>query len=984
MQSQRAMRAYALANAAAHTVGECSRVLLASAVSFDPCIGETWTALLAGATLLLPRRSEILFGAMGKTLRRTRATHVCATPTFWNTVEVEPSSLDALECVTLGGERMSAALINKWARCGDGASVLTAASRGGLERRCQMRLHNVYGVTECSVYQTSHQVFSSGGTEARDLTDEQSALLGASLGDCRIWLVDDRLMELPPMPPVGNGRVDECAASHGVAAQVGQIAISGAQLSRGYLFRPELTSERFVSAASGERLYLTGDLGAWTHSATGALTVRLVGRSDSQVKINGVRLELGEVEGVLAKVPTLVKHVAALMVGDRLVAAVEPPSETISSQPLLRDAAVTLLDLHTHRWVPSGVCPSVIALMTRLPLTPTGKLDRVGLKPLLADWIAQYDGGAAERLDARPTRGGMDVDGGSPDFVEGGRVRDAIGEDGGDVGRLTRPRSQHEPRDELETAVANVWCTVLGVPRITRRSDFVRLGGDSIKALQVTRSLAFSLFHHHAAPPSRKDILPGNPDTADYGVLSGVFSPRELLRLPLLYRYAQYLHDHGVRAEPPEQDHEGVDAPTALPGGGSPAPTPPAPLAASVAVDDSDDGPCMAPPLMIAPLPSADDEANDAPLVDPEAAAAAAREAAAAAEEEQRDELLRMRSEMVEDVSLERPALQLALCIAARAGDAGLAAAALELGADPAPRPAKKLRGGAVANELGLPPLHLAAFEGHVELVRLLLGASAPPTLLSPSGLPPLILAAQSERSVGALDLLIEARAPIAMRDDRRQTALHAAARSGTVGAVRILIAAALRHDAAITELQQQQQQQKQREGNAPRPGKDKERTLELRDHWHRTALHWAVVNQQHECLALLIAAGASVNGVPLSPRKHAKATSLPLETPLHSAARLPPSAATPLIRTLCDADADPNLPDQFGQSPMMIAATSIGLCMCGMVMLAEKLLYGEPCSDEYVETLDPNLAVAAVALLHGGADTRVPSAFRVTHGDTH
>eukprot|EP00965_Chrysotila_dentata_P221783 6192585-Pleurochrysis_carterae.AAC.1 len=94
----------------------------------------------------------------------------------------------------------------------------------------------------------------------------------------------------------------------------------------------------------------------------------------------------------------------------------------------------------------------------------------------------------------------------------------------------------------------------------------------------------------------------------------------------------------------------------------------------------------------------------------------------------------------------------------------------------------------------------------------------------------------------------------------------------------------------------------------------------ELRDRWHRTALHWAVVNGQLGAATLLVAAGATVNGVPMPIKKHLKKTSLPLEAPLHSAARLNPASGAQMIELLLRAKADPNLRDQFGQTAMQVA----------------------------------------------------------------
>jgi len=91
-----------------------------------------------------------------------------------------------------------------------------------------------------------------------------------------------------------------------------------------------------------------------------------------------------------------------------------------------------------------------------------------------------------------------------------------------------------------------------------------------------------------------------------------------------------------------------------------------------------------------------------------------------------------------------------------------------------APRPSAKLRGGAAVNDLGLPALHEACARGHTALVGLLLDASAPLTLLSPGGLPPLHVAAAAAAGAPVIEVLVRREAPLRMRDDRRQTALHA------------------------------------------------------------------------------------------------------------------------------------------------------------------------------------------------------------------
>lgn len=857
-----ALAAYADANALMHRVDHRSRVLLTSAVSFDPCIGEAWTALLADATLCLPTRTMVR-EALGTAVSSARATHVCSTPALWATIACAPSSLDSVKCVALGGERMSGTLIERWTAPGVHA-----------------RLCNIYGVTECTVYQASYTLVGAGAA--------QGAILGHALRGCTLTLLDSQLRPIAPRATAEcaegcnepSGEAGEVVA-RGLACvsgadgpahedHIGQIAIGGDQLARGYLGRPALTAERFIAATDGGRLYLTGDLGAWTIASSstpaaaggsdGAMPMlRLLGRVDSQVKLNGIRLELGEVEGVLASCEPLVRHAAALVVDHRLVAAVEPCEAVLAAEALTRAATAALLTLHCRRWLPRAVCPSDVLILAALPLTSTGKLDRVALRPMLE---------ASMHM---------------PNAEEGGSSH-------------TPSASDAPLADSLEMAVAHVWCNVLGVPHVSRRSDFGRLGGDSIKALLVTRTLSFSTEHAHAMPPSRSDTREGTAEVADYGVLRGVFAPSVLLRLPLLYRYAAFLRVNGVRA-PPADDH--ADATN---GDGAAAA-----VSTSVSVAEGPTG----------VTPSGDQLS----IIDPATEEAAAHEAAAVEATGLQDELERVISELDGDVALEQTALQLVLTVAAKSGALSLARVALRLGGDPAPRPARLLRGHTTVNEHGLPPLHVAAREGHPSVVTLLLDARAPPTLLSGANLPPLIVAAlvDTDGAFAALELLLDAGAPLAMRDDRRQTALHTAARVGNVRALRRLLHAASEDDA------RRQAVDSARSGGPS----NREPTIELRDRWHRTALHWGVVNQQHAVVTLLVEAGASVNGLKMSLKKHTKSTSLPRETPLHSAARLPPNAAAPLLRLLLEANADPDRVDQFGQTALHVAAAASGQAAC-------------------------------------------------------
>ena len=428
---------------------------------------------------------------------------------------------------------------------------------------------------------------------------------------------------------------------------------------------------------------------------------------------------------------------------------------------------------HVRRWLPAAARPRRIALVAALPLTPTGKLDRATLLETLRRGEASGDDGAAAASDA--------------------------------------------PADALERKVAATWAEVLGAPlrAVTRRADFVRQGGDSIKALQLARTLSVQLVHPHekglpraaptprAAGGRRAPRMPQNnaasravahaaaagAGAADYGRIRGVFSPIEVLRRPSTGTppsSARRARRWRRRRRTADDDAAAAD----VAGGGG--------ASSSVA------------------------------------------------------ELQLLQSEGGRRGS-EARLLLLALALGARHGSGAVVEAALALGADPAPRPARLLARGRRRRERARPPRPPRGRTRRPHAPRRAAARRARAAhLLSSGGVPPLHLAAEQPAALDALDALLGGGAPLAMRDGRRQTALHSAARAGNVAAIGRLLAA------AAADLP----------GRERSAGGCREPFIELRDRWHRTALHWAVVNGE-AAAAALVAAGAAVNGVPMSVGKH-------------------------------------------------------------------------------------------------------------------
>jgi amino acid adenylation domain-containing protein len=298
---------------------------------------------------------------------------------------VLPATTKAL---ILGGEALAARSLAVWR-----------------EQAPDIRLINEYGPTETVVGCCVHEV-----SESDPATGEVP--IGRPIARTRIYLLDEQGLPVP-------------------SGSVGEVCVGGDQVSRGYLRRPGLTAERFVpdawSGEPGGRLYRTGDLARY--GADGRL--RLLGRCDGQVKIQGYRIEPGEVEAVLLEHPGIREAVVAAWgeAGDkRLAAWVVPASDEAPSAEDLRQFLLIQL--------PEYMVPRFFVPLTALPLTAHGKVDRAALP----------EPGVAQDRAAAP-------------FVA--------------------------PRDSVEETLAAIWTAVLTVDPVGIHDNFFVLGGDSIRSIRI-------------------------------------------------------------------------------------------------------------------------------------------------------------------------------------------------------------------------------------------------------------------------------------------------------------------------------------------------------------------------------------------------------------------------------------------------------------------------------------------------------------------
>jgi len=243
------------------TVGPGDAVLQVGPLAFDASIFEIWAALLHGARLVVFPQEDLSFPALGEAIRRHGVTvALLTTPLFHQMVDENLEGLAGLRLLLTGGDVLSPDHARRFLR--------------GLP---SCPLLNAYGPTEGAVITCCHRM---EGAESVGTT----VPIGRPIADTRVYVLDEHRR----LAPLGA---------------VGELAIGGDGLARGYRGRPEATAERFVpdpfAVEPGARLYLTGDLVRWRHDGT----LEFHGRRDLQVKVRGIRVEPAEIESALLAHP---------------------------------------------------------------------------------------------------------------------------------------------------------------------------------------------------------------------------------------------------------------------------------------------------------------------------------------------------------------------------------------------------------------------------------------------------------------------------------------------------------------------------------------------------------------------------------------------------------------------------------------------------------------------------------------------------------
>ncbi|MEK9497416.1 amino acid adenylation domain-containing protein [Photorhabdus sp. P32] len=380
---------------AMYAVKPDDNVLQFSSFAFDISIEECFVTLCAGATLVL-RNDDWLNSAdlFWQQCCQHNITVMSLPTAFWHQVSSGDALVpDTLRLVIVGGEAINAEIVRHWFASANRPPVM-----------------NTYGPTETTVLASYYLIESA-------LQIEQSVPIGRVCGHVKAYIVDEHLNLAP----------------QGV---IGELVVGGKGVSRGYLNRPEEQQRSFVQVAffdgEVERLYRTGDLVRFNVHGE----IEYIGRKDSQIKIRGFRVELGEIENQLVAIDGVRQ---AVVTADELNGNKQLVAYYVADTPL---EPVALRE-QISQTLPEYMVPNAFISLTSIPMTVNGKVD---YKALLS--------------------------------VE---TQEPL------------PENYCLPQGELEEQLADMWQQLLGHPKVSRTDNFFKLGGHSLLAIKLVSEIKKTL-----------------------------------------------------------------------------------------------------------------------------------------------------------------------------------------------------------------------------------------------------------------------------------------------------------------------------------------------------------------------------------------------------------------------------------------------------------------------------------------------------------
>jgi amino acid adenylation domain-containing protein len=368
--------------------------LLISALAFDVSTWEVWGALLNGARIAVVKGARLSIDQIATAVEQHGVTSIYLTSALFHAVvDQNIDALRGVRQVLIGGDVMS-----------------PEHSFKVMARLPECQLINAYGPTEATTYCVCYRLPHAGWGGG-------SVPIGVPLSHTEAHILDEQ------MRPVADG-------------EVGLLWTAGDGVAKGYLNRPELNAERFVEdpfRKDGSLMYLTGDLARMRPDGN----IEFLGRNDRQVKIDGKRIELDEIELNMRRNVHLADAIVVLRklgTDEKKIAAFLKPV-VLPAQPGLKNLVLSEL----RRELPAHMIPHETTIVEAFPLTANGKVDRTALLAL-----------------PRPA------------------------EESAEPARLD---------GELEAQVAQIWRQVLSLQHVDRNANFFDLGGTSLQMVRIHAEL---------------------------------------------------------------------------------------------------------------------------------------------------------------------------------------------------------------------------------------------------------------------------------------------------------------------------------------------------------------------------------------------------------------------------------------------------------------------------------------------------------------
>ncbi|KAN0111043.1 hypothetical protein V8E51_007430 [Hyaloscypha variabilis] len=319
------------------------RWMIVSAPTFDIMLMDNFMPLLKGGTLCIAAR-QLLLSSLESIIHELRATATIIVASL--AMLLRPERIPTLTTILVGGELVGQRIVDNFAQ------------KPG-EKESRRQLIGGYGPAEATVIVTTHICN----------TDSRPSILGTPLPGTRLVVLDET-------KSTGSGNF--ALAPLGVA---GELAISSPQLSPGYLNRPKETAQAFIQDNELGRLYKTGDRVRIVWTEDGEQKIDYLGRTTSdQVKLNGRRVELPEIENVLSRTEAAAQ-VAVLVFKSRLVAFVMPWGGDVRKDEAVIEAQCRA---NAERFLPTWMQPRQYLIVDRLPYSVNGKVDRKALQAIMA------------------------------------------------------------------------------------------------------------------------------------------------------------------------------------------------------------------------------------------------------------------------------------------------------------------------------------------------------------------------------------------------------------------------------------------------------------------------------------------------------------------------------------------------------------------------------------------------------------------------